>query len=503
MADSTGVALLRRSRGSCLSTNLHSGLDDQTTAGEHQFDMPNSQIASVHRTARIRLRTTRRQTDRCYQMLRSAGDVWAWLIDLNRERQQQGDLQLTNYQLLCRELTARGTFGELSVTGARSVVQRYAYAWFSAARRRGRGERVGFPRRKRGLMPVRFYTGTFRIEGRRVRLPIAAGYAPLWVRLARPVPYASEQIRSITLVHDDGLWLDVTAAVPVEQFHLDPDRVAGVDLGIIHPYAVMTKDAGLLISGRAIRADNYLHLRDRQARQAKAAQRAPSRGQPGSRRWRRYRAQERRIEARHRRRVHQAHHQAAKQVIAFMIERRAGTMVVGDVRGIANRDAGRAHNLRLRQWRRTHMLQALRDKAERAGIRVRLVDEHGSSSTCPACQQRTPKPKDRQFRCPYCRFQGHRDLVGAHNIAARASGGSLSAVMPALIEHRRAGLVPARRDRRRHLYDRRHRSCLASGHPDDPSRSSGRRSSGAGVDPCARRGSSRVALSGERCLKGQ
>jgi hypothetical protein len=39
--------------------------------------------------------------------------------------------------------------------------------------------------------------------------------------------------------------------------------------------------------------------------------------------------------------------------------------------------------------------------------------------------------------------------------------------VPVLVEHRRAGVVPARRDRRRHLHDRR-RSCLASGHlPDD------------------------------------
>jgi hypothetical protein len=36
-----------------------------------------------------------------------------------------------------------------------------------------------------------------------------------------------------------------------------------------------------------------------------------------------------------------------------------------------------------------HLLQALRDKAELAGIVVRLVDERGTSSTCPACRQRS------------------------------------------------------------------------------------------------------------------
>jgi hypothetical protein len=55
-----------------------------------------------------------------------------------------------------------------------------------------------------------------------------------------------------------------------------------------------------------------------------------------------------------------------------------------------------------------------------------------------------------------------------------------------LVEHRRAGIVPARRDRRRHLHDRRRqRSCLASGHPDEHKESSGCRSSCATTYPAS------------------
>jgi transposase len=199
----------------------------------------------VHRTARIRLRRTRRQTDRCYGMLRSAGDVWAWLLDTNRNRYQQGERPITGYQALCRELTRAGLFGELSVTGARSVLRRYADARFQAAKRRNQQQDAGFPRRKRALVPVRFYHGTFTIDGQRVRLPVARGQPELWVRPARPLPYPPEQVRAITLLHDGGrLWLAVTAAVPVQHLDLDSGRVAGVDLGIIHPYAVVTEQAG-------------------------------------------------------------------------------------------------------------------------------------------------------------------------------------------------------------------------------------------------------------------
>ena len=110
---------------------------------------------------------------------------------------------------------------------------------------------------------------------------------------------------------------------------------------------------------------------------------------------------------------------------------------MGNLRGITDQDAGRVQNLRLREWRRTHLLQALRDKAEQAGILVRLVDERGTSSTCPSCRRRVAKPKGRRFCCTHCTFQGHRDLVGAHNIAAKAGGGPTSTDLPVLIEHRR------------------------------------------------------------------
>ncbi len=64
------------------------------------------------------------------------------------------------------------------------------------------------------------------------------------MRLARPLPYPAGQVRSVRLVHEGRrLFLDVTAEVPVTAYPdgegPDPARVAGVDLGIIHPYAVL------------------------------------------------------------------------------------------------------------------------------------------------------------------------------------------------------------------------------------------------------------------------
>jgi len=437
----------------------------------------------VYRTARAGLRVTRGQRRRLVALLVSAGDVWACVLELNGWRRARLDRPLASCQELYRELAASGpgTFGELDSVGARSVLRRYSDAWFATAQRRREGDGAArFPRRRRALMPLRWYHGTFTLEGRRLRIPVARGRPALWVRLDRRLPYPPQQIRSVTLLYDAGrLWVDVTAEVPVACYPAgqepDPERIAGVDLGIIHPYAVAGPGGeALLVSGRAVRAEHRMHLADTKNRRKAVARRAPKPGQKGSRRWRHYRRRQRLAEARHRRRVLQAQHEAARAVIAWTVDRRVGALAVGDPRGVLGIKAGRRHNQRTRDWRIGHLITVLKDKAEAAGISLQLIDERGTSSTCPACASRVPKPDGRQLSCRACGYIGHRDLLAAVNIAARLGGGTTSARLPADVTHRRAGahlpgVAPSRRDPRRRAHRRgsrgspgRHRPARAS-----------------------------------------
>ena len=146
------------------------------------------------------------------------------------------------------------------------MLRRYSDAWFAAAKRRQTGDKAArFPRRRRAVVPVRWYTGTFTLDGRVLRLPVGRGCAPLVVQLDRDPPYPAGQIRSVTLLSEAGrLYVDVTAEVPISPYpdgeRPDPGRVAGVDLGIIHPYAVAGPGGQmLLMSGRAIRAEWRQH----------------------------------------------------------------------------------------------------------------------------------------------------------------------------------------------------------------------------------------------------
>ena len=69
----------------------------------------------VHGTARVGLRVTRAQRERCFGLLRSAGDVWACVLERNGWARRHGGPPLVSYQELCRELAASGpgAFGEL------------------------------------------------------------------------------------------------------------------------------------------------------------------------------------------------------------------------------------------------------------------------------------------------------------------------------------------------------------------------------------------------------
>jgi IS605 OrfB family transposase len=443
----------------------------------------------VYRTARAGLRLTRGQRRRLVALLIAAGDVWACILELNTWRRARQDRPLCSYEELCRLLAASGpgTFGELDSTGARSVLRRYSDAWLAAAKRRRDGDsRARFPRRRRRMVPLRWYHGTFTLDGRILHIPVARGCPPLRVRLDRDLPYPASQIRSVTLLFDAGrLWADVTAEVPVATYPAgqepDPGLVAGVDLGIIHPFAVTGPDAeGLLVSGRAIRAEHHQHHYDAKARRRAVARRAPKPGQRGSRRWRQHRRRQRLAEARHRRRVRQAQHEAATAVMGWAAARRVGTLAVGDPRGVLALRAGRRHNRRTRDWRIGHLIKVLADKAQQAGITIKLVDERGTSSTCPSCQRRVPKPSGRIFTCPHCAFTGHRDLVAAAHIAARAGGGTTPATVPAGVTHRRAGkhlpgVSPARRDPRRRPHHGRARGSPGRHRPAPPALTRARR----------------------------
>jgi putative transposase len=144
-----------------------------------------------------------------------------------------------------------------------------------------------------------------------------------------------------------------------------------------------------------------------------------------------------RMKAKHQRVIRDLEHKISRAVVETAVEQKAGTIVLGDVRDVADGvDCGAQHNQRMSQWNHGKIREYVKYKAVAEGIAVKLEDEAYTSQTCPCCGQRH-KPKGRRYRCPACGFQAHRDVVGQVNILSVFRHGEPGKIpAPPLVKHR-------------------------------------------------------------------
>ena len=139
-------------------------------------------------------------------------------------------------------------------------------------------------------------------------------------------------------------------------------------------------------------------------------------------------------------------HKISRAIVDVAVDQEASTIAIGDVRDIADGvDCGKVQNGRMSRWNHGKVRTFVKYKAEAEGIKVELVNEAYSTQTCPQCTHRH-KPKGRNYSCPACRFQAHRDVVGMVNILSRFKTGDVGKIpAPSETKYR----IPVRRVMRR------------------------------------------------------
>jgi putative transposase len=266
--------------------------------------------------------------------------------------------------------------------------------------------------RARGLPPV-----VVPLPPQLLSLPLAAfvGALLVWDRAARHYAWH--------LVVEDG----VPPAPPPPG-----DYTAAIDLGEIHPAAVTDGKETVIFACRTLRA-NQQYTAKRVA-ELKAKQ---DRKRKGSRRWKRLQRRKTRFSAQQRRRARDLEHKVSRAVVNWAKERQVHTLVIGDVRDVADGKRLPAKSQqKIGVWSHGRQRQYITYKAAAVGITVALVDEAYTSQTCPgalpdgtACLH-CSKPKGRRFRCSACGFTAHRDALGAANILSQRYTGEPGHVLP-------------------------------------------------------------------------
>jgi putative transposase len=189
------------------------------------------------------------------------------------------------------------------------------------------------------------------------------------------------------------------------------NSTVSVDPGEIHPATVGDEHSSTVITCRERRAKQRAH-----AKSQKFFAKKLSKKQKGSRRHKRLVRAKVCCKAKHQRVMRDIEHKVSRAIVEEAVARGADTIVYGDVRDIADGiDKGHRHNQHISQWAHGDVRKFVEYKAEAEGIAVTLQDERYTSQTCPNCGHRH-KCKGLNYRCPACKFQAHRDVVGQVNI---------------------------------------------------------------------------------------
>jgi putative transposase len=211
-------------------------------------------------------------------------------------------------------------------------------------------------------------------------------------------------------------WMAEIARTLPEPEPATGEAVIGVDLGIKIPAVVhiIGKGTRYLGNGRSQRAKRRQFYARRKHLPKACKVRAVRKSDGKERRW-----------------MHDINHTLSRQIVAHAREQGVGVIRLERLAGIrkritertarTSREAQRQHaarkNNRMKNtWPFFQLTQFITYKAERLGIRVDQVDPAYTSQTCPACCARN-KAEDRQYVCVECGWMGHRDAVGAINIA--------------------------------------------------------------------------------------
>ncbi len=211
------------------------------------------------------------------------------------------------------------------------------------------------------------------------------------------------------------------------------NAITAIDEGIINSMALATwvddKTVDVtIVNGREARA-----IKRQRNKAVCQLQRKISRCKNGSRKHRRLVMAKKKVQGKAKLMLRDFDHQVSRKAANHVLAHKTDRLVPGDVRGIEKHTKAKGRISRhgrqqLSQWSRGRQERYL---SEKTGLDLDLLNESGSTKTCPACLTRN-RPSGRHYRCknPICGFTCHRDAVGAINILQKAIYGEYVPIRP-------------------------------------------------------------------------
>ena len=305
-----------------------------------------------------------------------------------------------------------------------AAVQAFFAALASWRERRSMDPGAKPPRRRKWYFKVEYKRSAMRLHESLLILSNGRENAPL-------VLFWEWDLPQTVVIHWTGSAYEaiatyqIGAALPEEgELTMQERRAAhsvGIDLGEVHPAVSCDGERAHLLNGRLLRSKRQY----RNKLIAKLDAKISHSKKGGKRRRKLIHAKKKRL-SKLTHQIQDIEHKLTSYLVNTLYREGVEKLVIGDVRTIRHGlDKGSTTNQKLHQWSFGSIRHKLTYKAERLGMRVVVQEESYTSRTCPVCgHRRKSAPAGRVFRCTNktCRWQGHRDGVGAANIRAKYRG---------------------------------------------------------------------------------
>lgn len=299
----------------------------------------------------------------------------------------------------------------LHAHSADAVVQSFCSSLKSWRVRRKTDPNAQPPKRQVKFYKVQWKDSAIRLKDGQLVLSNGKANQPLKIPWRWEVPKLIE-------IGWDGEQYELRATYRVEcKPQIESGLTIGIDLGEIHTAVAHTGSECFILNGRELRSKRQYQNRLKAVLSSKIDTK-----KRGSNRRRKLKRSKAKQLAKLNNQIRDILHKQTTKLISVLKDRGTQTVVIGDVRDIRRSiDYGQKANQRLHQWVHGATRHLLSYKAEREGMQVVLRDEAYTTQTCPRCHSRY-KPKGRNYKCPACGFEYHRDGVSALNIRQKYLG---------------------------------------------------------------------------------
>lgn len=364
----------------------------------------------MKRTQLIRLKVNGRKRQQADALRREAGRGWSEMLALHWCVYREKQLWLSKKAL---QRWAKGRFALHSQTIQALADKLHANFQTAHSLRKNGDPDAKFPYKRKRYQVVIWKGQAIRVRDGRIILPNGRGQEPFAVRC--PGHLLGAEFSQAELLYKDGdYWLSVVVEKP------KPEEQVAIDLGEIHALTVTDGEKVLVISGREIRS--VKRWRNKRIGQLQALQK---RCRKGSRRWCKLQEAKNKVKAKAKRRLCDLDHKVTRMAARWLLARGVSEVAVGDLKGIAQgkRFHGKSQQ-KIGQWGFYRQVQYLQYKFGEHGGKVVIMDERGTSSTCPRCLAKV-RPNGRVFKCK-CGLKAHRDVIGVIGILGVLRHGEVS-----------------------------------------------------------------------------